>query len=340
MNVLFHQDFSVDPAFNPADPDSPYKYFEVPGVFTANDGVAGVDCGKLIVNSSPFNWTTNNGLDHPKYIAYLKAPFRTVNANDTDSIVFQSIIDAKQTGLESLPAFLLSEDLNGIKDPSMDFRPCASAMNVIDFNNMLVFDFILTDKMVYALYERLPFNRTEWNGPGSNYSAFTHVIPALKRSSPVSYPFQDEEFLKLEISYNYRRGVVRWYVNDKMVFEINAPGVMIENKYRVLEHNKPDQRPSPDDYIGSLNLWFGFGNFSIMDAGAPINNECKPNLGLIDLSMGQVYPTVNPIEKTPTGKSIAQSFISTYAEAGNTTNFGQGAILGIKELKVYTSPLL
>ena len=329
VQILYSHNFGTNPMFNPGDPNSPYTHFSVPGVMTANDGTIYFDQGHLIVDSMPFKFSTNTSLDHPKYLAYIKTPFRT-DIHDNRSLVFHMLFDGLQTGTDKIPDCIISKDNNsGVVDPQMDPRVCCSAMVVVDFENMMVYDFLVTNGMVYALYERLPFNRTEWDGPGPNYTAFTHCVPVYKRD--------DFRFLNLEISYNYSTNRVRWYIDKQLVFQITNPGKAINSKYRCIECNQPDELPAPETPVHNTNLHLGLGNFSLMDASSPINNEGQSSMGLIDLSMGQAYPTVNPVVRTPDGKTIAQSFMTTYSEAGNTTNFGQGAVIRVKEITVYTS---
>jgi hypothetical protein len=109
----------------------------------------------------------------------------------------------------------------------------AGGFNCLDTETMMVFDFQISNEDIYAFYERLPFLRTEFGGPGPNYDAFSHAIPVAKRN--VADPLND--FVKLAIAYNYQQNYVRWLVNDKEVFRVNRLGYPIERKYRILEHD-------------------------------------------------------------------------------------------------------
>ena len=336
--TLFYDDFRS--GFFPNHPQSPYMYFSAPaaGLTAANDAAGGVSANfqSLTINSTPFTFTAPSGLDHVKYLIYQKAPYNAPKRGI--EIVYEGIMAMQQTGLNNIPPALRATNgsIMGINNVNSDIRVAAAGFNCLDPETLMVFDFFLSNEDIYAVYERLPFNRTEWGGTGPNYIAFTHRIPLAKRNT--ADPLND--FVKLAIAYNYRDNYVRWIINDQEMFRVNRLGYPIERKYRVIEHNTPGAQSAPAQLIRPRQLQFGFGTFSLMDAYNPQNPGQVDNIALFDLSLGGLLPAVDPIVTAVDGTTIPYRFILPYgASGGNTsisgTNFGQGAILRFKYVAVY-----
>lgn len=329
--VLFYDNFGS--GFTPDMVGSPYTYFSVPaaGLIEANDAAGGVfaGCGEVVINSTPFTYTNPTGLDHVKFLVFQKNAY---NAFKEGEIVYEGVMSLQQTGLTGLPQILQSPSgIQGVSNANSDIRLAAGAFNCLDVETMMVFDFILSNEDIYAFYERLPFNRTEWGGLGPNYTAFSHAIPVGKRN--IADPTND--FVKLAIGYNYHENTVRWLINDVEVFRVNRLGYPIERKYRLLEHNIPGTPQALVEIIRPKQLQYGFGTFSLMDMYNPQNPGQIDNAALVDLSVG-VLPYANPIVTDVFGTPIAPTFLSPYPLAGASgTNFGQGAILKLKYVTVY-----
>ena len=337
--TLFYDDFGC--GFMPERVGSPYIYFSAPGtaLTSANDAFGGVtaQCELLTINSTPFKFTDPSGLDHVKFLVYQKSPYNAPKKGA--EIVYEGVISVEQTGLGSIPQVLqaVNGSLVGVNNVNSDIRLAAGAFNCIDPETLMVFDFLISNEDIYAFYERLPFNRTEFGGPGPNYIAYSHAIPVAKRN--VSNPGND--FVKLAIAYNYKENYVRWIVNDMEVFRVNRIGYPLERKYRILEHNTVGQISAPAQLIRPKQLQYGFGTFSLMDMYNPQNPGQLNNAALVNLTLGGILPDVNPIVTNVNGTTIAPTFLSPYLPGGfpgfpeNGTNFGQGAILRIKYLTVY-----
>lgn len=330
---LFFDDFCC--GFKPEQLGSPYEFFSVPAAqLVANDAVGGVSasCQGLVINSVPFTYTNPTGLDHVKFLVYQRDAYNA--PRNGAEIVYEGLVAAEQTGLGGLPAVLQAQggSLIGVNNVNSDIRIAAAGFNCLDEETLLVFDFIFSNEDIYAFYERLPFLRTEFGGPGPNYTAFSHAIPVAKRN--VASPIND--FVKLAIAYNYKDNYVRWLVNDEEVFRVNRLGYPIERKYRILEHNQPGQFASPVEIIRPKQLKFGFGTFSLFDMYNPQNPGQINNAALVDLTVGGSLPDVNPLITNVNGTTIAPTFLSPYPIVGfNGTNFGQGLILRVKYLTVY-----
>lgn len=316
--------------FDPSDPNSNYMFFSVPGVVTANDGTATVSGSGLTIESSPFKWTIANSLDHVKYLVFKKAPFSTQYPGD--EVLFEAEISGAQTGLDKIPDKLKAAagTINGVVNATSDPRPCCAAFNVVDFTNLLVFDFIITKDMVYALVERLPFNLPQWGG-SQQYNAYTHLIPVYTRDTSVD---QLDDILHLGISYNYMTGCVKWFVKNKEVFRINKPGYLLEAKYRVTQITPIGQPVYPQSVVRSPQLWVGFGTFSLLEESFPINPLNLVNVGLVNFSMGGYFPYADANAAPINQPAVPLNYLADLPEIGNTTIFGQGANLRIKKLKV------
>lgn len=312
--------------FDPSDPNSKYMFFGVPNVVTANDGSVSVGGSGLTINSSPFKFSINNGLDHVKYLTFLKTPFSTIVPGE--EILFEAQMSAVQTGLDTIPDVLKAsgDSLDGISDPEVDPRMCCAAFNVVDFDNLVVFDFIITNKKIYALVERLPFNLPQWGGT-QQYNAYTHLIPVYNRKS-------SDEVVNLGISYNYYAPKVRWFINEREVFRIDRPGYMLEAKYRVTQITPIGSPAYPQTIVRSPKLWVGFGTFSLLEESNPLNPNGLINKGLIDFSMGGYFPYADANAAPINQPGIPLKYMAELSMVGDTTCYGQGANMLIKKLKV------
>lgn len=202
--------------------------------------------------------------------------------------MYESILSAQQTFPINIPTVIQAAagSVIGVNNINSDIRLAAAGLNIIDPETLLVFDFLISNEDIYAVYERLPFQRTEWGGSGPNYISFTNVIPVAKRN--VTDPGND--FAKLAIGYNYKENYVRWLVNDIEVFKINRLGYPIDRKYRILENNAVGQISAPARLLRPKQLQFGFGTFSFMDMYNPQNPSQVNNAGLVNLTAGCIFP--------------------------------------------------
>ena len=330
--LLFYDDFRC--GFNPGQCGSPYSFFSAPNLVAANDAAGGVTISpnSLTISSSPFTYTNPTGVDHVKYLVYQPAYETPSNGIE---LVYEGIISVQQTGLNNLPSDITGAlgGITGVNNVNSDIRLASAAFNILDPDNLMVFDFFLSNEDIYAFYERLPFNRTDFGGPGPNYTAFSHAIPVGKRN--VADPGND--FVKLAIAYNYKDNMVRWIINDIEVFRVNRIGLPIERKYRIIEHNIVGQVQSPATLIRSKRLQPGFGTFSLMDGYNPQNPGQVSNAGLVNLSAGTL-PYVDPVNALINGNGAPPTFLTNYNGLGvgtTGTNFGQGSILRIKYISVY-----
>lgn len=329
IGSFFYDDFRSGTPLN--DPNSKYAPFQSGGT-TYDDAAGGttVQKGLLQIRSTPFTLTDPSGLDHIKCLYYAKTPFQIPKYG---KLVCQTEMALEQSYPNPVPGGLAAAagTINGVTNQYQDIRLCAGAFNTADFATMMVYDFILSNGVVYVFYERLPFLRTEWGGPGPNYTAFSHAIPVFQRNA--SDPGND--YVKLAIVFDAQSNKVTWRVNGKDVYSITNPGHPIDQKYRVLEHNVIGSQPDPSPTLALNTISVGFGTFSLMDMTNPHNPGSLQNPGLLDLTLAGALPAVDPVvTQQPGGTCLAPTFLSPYNAA--LALFGQGATLSLKYISVTT----
>lgn len=138
-----------------------------------------------------------------------------------------------------------------IRNAFEDIRLACGGMNVVDMATWMVFDFLISDEMIYAFYERLPFGKTFWTNNAEDpnnttgYAAFSNGVPVAKRAPCDS--------LRLGIGINKVRGYVKWYVNGKEVFSWTRIGTRLPDQYHMLEHG------GTPEIVTINSVYFGFG---------------------------------------------------------------------------------
>lgn len=306
--VLYTDNFSS--GVIPGQTNSPYQFLFAPA---GMEGVVTARTNLLKVSSSPYTTTSPDIFDHLKYLVYQSEPY--IAPDNNLELCYEAVISSQQTFPETIP---FPYSLTGVNNARNDPRLCCSALNVVDLVSLIVADIIFTNEGIFAIYERLPFNRPPWNPQGYPYQAFTHVIPLSKRTSG--------DYTKVAVAYNKTQGYIRWLVNGQEKFRVNRLGYPIERQYRVLDHGGMPELVIPNQ------LSFGFGNLSLMDMYNPNNPGAVDNSGLVDLT-NDIYPTDNPLVTNQKGEPIP----ATYVEDYTTTNtiFGQGCVLNMVYNTVY-----
>lgn len=297
-NYFFFDNFSS--GVTPDSPTSPYAIF-----FGGNDGVATASKNNLTVNSSPFILNQDGVLNHVKYLAYYKEPF--VAPQDGADLVYESVISTEQTFSLAVPfPYAVPGTATGVQNKYQDLRLCSSALNVVDLETFMVFDTFFTDEDIYAFYERLPFI-------GGGKHAFSHAIPIGKRDRT--------DNVKISFAYNYKAGTAKWYINNELKFTVNRIGFPIDRRYRLIDHGGTAELVRPK------SLYFGFGNFTLLDGYNPVNLPAANNMGLVDLASG--FKEYNPLYTDLDGLPLDAEFI------GGPKIFGQGANFTLRYFSVY-----
>lgn len=156
--------------------------------------------------TAPPDGPTPGDLDHVKWLQWT-----TANSSagfpgwDTDVGVINECsakVGGSVTGLEHSP---FPVDCNS---PNLgNFGVTAG-----DFETNMIFDFVITNDRLYALYERLPFARTSTN----HYASFTYLIPVGRRKRHDTH--------ELKVAYDRSAHTVGWYVNGKKVYQVSRIG--------------------------------------------------------------------------------------------------------------------
>lgn len=208
-----------------------------------------------------------------------------------------------------------------VKDADDDLRLACGAFNIIDYSTLCVFDFIITNKRVYAFVERLPFARTE----SDVYAAYSYAIPLIQREKSDSH--------KLGFHFNTKAKTVSYIVDNVCLYTASNIG-----------HKPEDRRFCVLDLGGTQRSVFpstvhvGFGTFSILDCNPVANLECSTSrkaLVRLNPSSGAfatAYQT--PID----GTDQPVSFVDDNSLSANRC-FGQGAIVRVSNVIAKPLPL-
>jgi hypothetical protein len=198
-----------------------------------------------------------------------------------------------------------------VSDPGDDLRLASSAMNTIDFDTFMVFDLFVTNRRIYAFYERLPFGRDRFG----NYAAFSYMIPVATRTP--------DEWHVLKIAYDKSAGTVRWFVNNREVFRVTRIGRRIDRQYLTLDHGGVEADVSPNQLDG------GMGTFTLLDGYRPSDKALvrlsKAASFYYDVGTGQVA--------APGG-----GYFRDESSAPGSRLFGQGAELRVQAYAVSSRP--
>lgn len=242
------------------------------------------------------------GLDHVKWLAYTNRQ-STNSVPGYDAVSGQKLsggarISGRTYGTEGHPFG------SAVKNPNDDLRLASSALNAVDLETWMVFDFFVTNERIYAFYERLPFGRAQLG----NYAAFSYQIPVQER--------EPGDWHDLRIEYDRSAGLVRWLVDDEEVFRVDKIGRKIDRKYLTIDHGGVEETVSP------RQLNFGMGTFSLLDGDRPSGDA------LVRLSNAQDF-YFDPSKP----KQTQQTFVDDQSRESSRL-FGQGAELRVQNFEV------
>lgn len=309
--------------FTVGTPDAKWFYVAddpLPSASLANDGRVTTSLHGLNVVSSGINPTTgrpaftrtiaqedDNPLgihgqrDHAKWFVYMNhRSSRGTPGFDALSghvLSFQARISGQTFGTGGHPFGSSVSDEH-------DLRLAATAMSVFDFETELAFDFYLTNRLIYAVYARLPFARDRLG----NYAAFVFAVPAAVRLP--------REWHRLKITYDKDAGTVCWFVDGNEVLRVNRIGHRIDRQYMLIDHGGDETEVSPHQLDGRM------GALTLLDGGLPL----QP--GLARLSNLPFF-----YFDTERGAPIPQPFIDNDSNNGSRL-FGQGTELRVRRYVV------
>jgi hypothetical protein len=162
--------------------------------------------------------------------------------------------------------------------PEDDVRLGSCALNAVSLDTFIVLDFMITNRGIYALYERLPFGRTMSN----NYRAFTQIKRVADRTP--------NDISELSIQYDAAWGAATWYVDGKNVFSVTSLGRIYHGSgvRTIIDLGGDEETVSPSSFN------FGFGCFTLLDAVDYFNEDSES--GLVNLCAGYSCGYVTPAD--------------------------------------------
>ena len=304
-------------------PGAKWFYFGA-GTFTGNNGLVSTSASGLSVRAPGTHPTTGQpaftlgvapeaasglpgALDHVKWLAYMNTTsswgYPGFNVATTEKLTCSTTMSGRTYGTEFHPFG------TAVSNTQADPRLASFAMNTIDFESYMVFDFMFTNEKVYVIYERLPFGRTATN----NYAAFTYAIPVASRTPTSSH--------QMSIVYNRATGTVNWRLDGTAVYSVNTIGMRLPRQYMVIDHGGVEQ---PVD-MRQLNC--GMGMFTLLDA------SMSGGAGLARLSSTAGFYFL------PTAGTSALPFVDDLSQPGSRL-FGQGASFTVGSYSVTRGPVL
>jgi hypothetical protein len=212
--------------------------------------------------------------DHAKWLVYM---------NDLSSAGvpgFDTSPDLELAGTARIGGRTFGTDRHpfgtAVADPQTDLRLAAFAMTTIDLESFVVFDFLFTNRRVYAFYERLPFGRTAANP----YAAFSYAIPVAER--------RVGDVHDATIAYDNRAGIARWLLDGVEVYRVAEVGRLLQSR----EHLVIDLG-GREETVVPRQLAFGMGLFTLLDAaigGGPALVQLSDRLTYLSPSQGALQP--------------------------------------------------
>jgi hypothetical protein len=174
-------------------------------------------------------------LDHLRWAAFADVADPGVAA----PIEVSARMSAQGFGLERHPYG------DAVADPRRELKCGAAVLIGVDRPTGMVFDFIVTDRCVFAVYERLAFPGTDWAG-------FSYAVPVLERE-----PGDQHE---LAIRHDAPAGTASWSVGGRQVLAVDAIGRRLPGpdaeRFAKRDNGRPDQDAAPAQFS------FGVGVFT------------------------------------------------------------------------------
>ncbi|MFE9562524.1 DUF6081 family protein [Streptomyces sp. NPDC006487] len=191
-----------------------------------------------------------------------------------------------------------------VSDPRTDLRLAAGTMSMYDLESSLVFDFFVTDRKIYAFYERLPT-------PGASYASFSYAVPVADRTPDQKH--------KLSVAYDRTGGAAVWKIDGAQVFKVDRPGHRLADRtHMVLDHGGREEDVIP------RQLSCGLGLFNLLDA------EGGNGRGLVKVSSEPAY---DPDRGAP----YEQTYVDPASLRQNRL-WGQGARIDVGRIGVSSLP--
>ncbi|WP_329337293.1 DUF6081 family protein [Streptomyces sp. NBC_00663] len=320
--VLWRDDFRE--GVRTEGPDAPWRFVQASAELIANDAVIGTGpdglrlvargrhprTGEPAFTRTVARETGEPGsipgfADHAKWIAYVNrqstAGFQGFDTEPGRVLSVEAVISGRSYGTAGHPFG------GAVADPDDDIRLAAAMLNTIDPETSVAFDFLLTNKHVYAFYGRTNFSRRHLGA----YGSFANTVPLAPRSPGDRH--------RVRISHDRSAGTVSWVLDGETVLTVDRIGHPIDRATLTLDEGGKLTEVEP------RQLSFGMGLMSLLDGSWPTGR------GLVRLSRATTY------YRPDQGAPAEQRFVDEDS-AESSRLFGQGAELRIADYVVTSRP--
>lgn len=313
INILIDDNFSTF-SVSETPGAAEFTYYKA-GSFVANDGSVFSGSNGTTIGSVPYTLSTTNGTDHAKFLAYSS---KSYDLPTNGELISEVVMSGRVTGVECNPF-----PVQLVPNPQSDYRLACFGQANINFAHLVTSDLIMTNDVIYALYEILPEYKPSFGGPGPDYASFSSQIPVGCRKD-----LDENGYVTLSIAYNRSQGIIRYLVNGEERYRTPRVGFYPDPQYITNNFGGPQVAIDLD------NINLGFGTFTLLDYTLPSNNCCDRS-ALIALFDPKLYH--NPCD-VPCLPQYSNQSLYIYDPSANINNrlFGQGAYMNLKRRVVYT----
>lgn len=243
--------------------------------------------------------------DHAKWIAYVDrqaaSGFQGFDAEPGRILSCEATVSGRTYGTQGHPFG------DAVRDPEDDLRLAGAMLNTIDPETSVAFDFIMTNKRLYAFYGRTNFARRQLG----RYGSFACTVPLAERSP--------DDRHHVRISYDRAAGTVRWLLEGEEVLRVDRIGLPLGRDTLTLDEGGALSVVEP------RQLSFGMGMLTLLDGSWPTGQ------GLVRLSTRTTY------YRPDRGEPYEQAFVDEESRESSRL-FGQGAELTISDYTVTSAP--
>lgn len=234
------------------------------------------------------------GSDHIKWVALARPPAGTGFAvPPTGGLTCTATVSAESLGGERHPFGA------AVADPQADPRLATAGLVTTDPDSHLVFDILATNRVVFALYERIRV-------PGTRYASFSYAVPVATRTPDRWHTFR---------VYVDRAGTrVTWLVDGRPVLGTDRLGYRAFAREHLLLDHGGREEPAR---VGRLVC--GVGMFTMLDGAGPDGR------GLVRLD-----PRPDHYFDVARGQPTPQRFVDDHSAPGSRV-WGLGEILRVRE---------
>ena len=200
------------------------------------------------------------------------AKFPGFDTGDDSRLEVSALMSVTGYGLERHPYG------DAVSDAGRDLRLGAGMLICVDLETGIVFDFIVTDRCVFAVYERLAL-------AGTSHGAFSYAVPVADR--------QPDDLHSLTIRYAADSAAAHWYVGGSEVLRVDGLGLRsVDPQYLKRDNGRPEKAAFPRQMTFGVGLFadrlFGQGfrltvrGFQVRDDGAGGASSHAPGPDQID----------------------------------------------------------